>query len=143
LSNLSSIYGEQANRENVIAPASEAEREGFDSIWVPDRLVWALNPQTRLSTPDGRLSQEYKRVFDPLVLLGFVAAKTEKILLGTSVIDMLYQNPVALARRLATADILSQGRVIVGLGVGWSRDEFQVANVPFEQRGKRADEFIQ
>jgi alkanesulfonate monooxygenase SsuD/methylene tetrahydromethanopterin reductase-like flavin-dependent oxidoreductase (luciferase family) len=55
---------------------------------------------------------------------------------------MLFHNPVILARRFATLDVLSEGRVIAGLGIGWSRDEYLVSNVPFSNRGKRADEFI-
>jgi alkanesulfonate monooxygenase SsuD/methylene tetrahydromethanopterin reductase-like flavin-dependent oxidoreductase (luciferase family) len=72
-----------------------------------------------------------------------LAAITEKIALGTCVIDMLFHNPVILARRFATLDVLSQGRMISGLGIGWSKDEYQVSGIPFKGRGKRADEFIQ
>jgi alkanesulfonate monooxygenase SsuD/methylene tetrahydromethanopterin reductase-like flavin-dependent oxidoreductase (luciferase family) len=56
---------------------------------------------------------------------------------------MLFHNPVVLARRFATLDVLSEGRTICGLGIGWSKDEYQVSNIPFKERGKRADEFIQ
>jgi len=69
-------------------------------------------------------------------------AITEKIYLGTSVIDMLFHNPVILAKRFATLDVLSYGRALAGLGLGWSKDEFLASNVPFEQRGRRADEFV-
>jgi alkanesulfonate monooxygenase SsuD/methylene tetrahydromethanopterin reductase-like flavin-dependent oxidoreductase (luciferase family) len=72
-----------------------------------------------------------------------VAGKTEKIALGTSVIDMLFHNPVILAKRFATLDQLSEGRSICGLGIGWSKDEYQASNVPFKDRGRRADEFAQ
>lgn len=136
--------GSQATRENVIQMARKAEQEGFDSLWVLERLLWPLKPQTPYSaTPDGSLPVEYQSVLDPLELLTFVAANTERISLGTSVIDMLFHSPVVLARRFATLDVLSQGRVICGFGIGWSKDEYQVANVPFEQKGARADEFIQ
>lgn len=136
--------GSQATRENVIQMARKAEQEGFDSLWVLERLLWPLKPQTPYpATPDGSLPVEYQSVLDPLELLTFVAANTERISLGTSVIDMLFHSPVVLARRFATLDVLSQGRVICGFGIGWSKDEYQVANVPFEQKGARADEFIQ
>jgi alkanesulfonate monooxygenase SsuD/methylene tetrahydromethanopterin reductase-like flavin-dependent oxidoreductase (luciferase family) len=72
-----------------------------------------------------------------------VAANTNRITLGTSLIDMLFHNPVILAKRFATLDVLSEGRTICGLGIGWSKDEYQVSNIPFKDRGKRADEFIQ
>jgi probable F420-dependent oxidoreductase len=82
-------------------------------------------------------------MLDPLETLTYVAANTNKIALGTSVIDMLFHNPVILARRFATLDVLSEGRSIAGFGIGWSKDEYQVSNIPFQNRGKRADEFIQ
>jgi alkanesulfonate monooxygenase SsuD/methylene tetrahydromethanopterin reductase-like flavin-dependent oxidoreductase (luciferase family) len=65
------------------------------------------------------------------------------IKLGTCVIDMLFHNPVILARRFATLDVLSEGRSICGLGLGWSKDEYQASNIPFEHRAERVDEFIQ
>ena len=138
------VAGEQATRENIIQTAKLAEQEGFDSLWVFERLLWPLNPQTPYGgTPDGTLPIEYQKVFDPLETLSYVAAITKKIALGTSVIDMLFHNPVVLARRFATLDVLSQGRAICGLGIGWSKDEYQAVNIPFSNRGQRADEFIQ
>lgn len=136
--------GQQATRENVIQMAKNAESEGFDSLWVFERLLWPINPQTPyVGTPDGSLPIEYQIMLDPLETLTYVAANTNKIALGTSVIDMLFHNPVILARRLATLDILSEGRSIAGFGIGWSKDEYQASNIPFQNRGKRADEFVQ
>jgi probable F420-dependent oxidoreductase len=124
--------------------AKNAESEGFDSLWVFERLLWPISPQTPYGgTPDGSLPIEYQIMFDPLETLTFAAANTNKIALGTSVIDMLFHNPVILARRFATLDVLSEGRAIAGLGIGWSKDEYEVSNIPFQNRGKRADEFIQ
>jgi probable F420-dependent oxidoreductase len=124
--------------------AQNTESEGFDSLWVFERLLWPINPQTPyVATPDGSLPIEYQIMLDPLETLTYVAANTNKIALGTSVIDMLFHNPVILARRFATLDILSEGRSIAGFGIGWSKDEYQASNIPFQNRGKRADEFIQ
>ena len=136
--------GQQATRENVIQMAKNAESEGFDSLWVFERLLWPINPQTPyVATPDGSLPIEYQIMLDPLETLTYVAANTNKIALGTSVMDMLFHNPVILARRFATLDILSEGRSIAGFGIGWSKDEYQASNIPFQNRGKRADEFVQ
>jgi probable F420-dependent oxidoreductase len=137
--------GQQARRENVIQMANLAKKEvRLDSLWVFERLLWPLNPQTPYpGTPDGSLPVEAQNVLDPLETLTYVAANTNKISLGTSVIDMLFHNPVILARRFATLDVLSEGRAIAGLGIGWSKDEYQVSNIPFSNKGKRADEFIQ
>jgi probable F420-dependent oxidoreductase len=135
--------GSQATRENVLHMAQMAESEGLDSLWVFERLLWPTHPQTPYpATPDGSLPEEYQIMMDPLETLTFVAANTNKISLGTSVIDMLFHNPVVLARRFASLDIFSQGRSIAGFGIGWSKDEFQVSNVPFSNKGKRADEYV-
>jgi probable F420-dependent oxidoreductase len=136
--------GQQATKENIIHMAQNAESEAFDSLWVFERLLWPVNPQTPYpATPDGSLPNEYQIILDPLETLTYVAANTNKIALGTSVIDMLFHNPVILARRFATLDVLSEGRAICGLGIGWSKDEYQASNIPFKDKGKRADEFLQ
>ena len=136
--------GEQSTMENIVRTAKAAEDEGFDSVWVFERLLWPINPQTPyVATPDGSLPVEYQNILDPLETLTYVAANTNKIALGTSVMDMLFHNPVVLARRFATLDVLSEGRSIAGFGIGWSKDEYQVSNIPFQNRGKRADELIQ
>lgn len=136
--------GEQATRENILESASQAEREGFDSVWTITRILWPIKPQSAYAaTPDGSLPIEYQKTLDPLDVLGYVAANTTKILLGTSVVDMFFYTPIMLAKRYATLDVLSQGRVIGGLGLGWSKDEYQASNIPFSGRGRRADEFIE
>jgi probable F420-dependent oxidoreductase len=135
--------GEHAKPENVIRLAKLADKSGFDSLWVLERLLWPISPQTQYpSTPTGNFPQDWQNVLEPLELLSFVAAITEKIYLGTSVIDMLFHNPVILAKRFATLDVISGGRALAGLGLGWSKDEFLASNIPFEQRGRRADEFV-
>ena len=138
------LAGQQATRGNIIQTAKLAEQEGFDSLWVFERLLWPLNPQTPYpATPDGSLPIEYQKVFDPLETLTYVAANTNKIALGTSVIDILFHNPIVLARRFATLDVLSGGRVIAGLGIGWSKDEYDASGIPYRQKGARADEYMQ
>jgi len=133
-----------ANKENVIRTARLAEDEGFDSLWVFERLLWPISPQTPYpATPDGQLPDEYQIMLDPLQALSFVSATTSKILVGTCVIDMLFHNPVILSKSFATLDVFSQGRTIAGFGIGWSRDEYQASNIPFNNRGKRADEYLQ
>src|ERR671927_1643994 len=136
--------GESATRENVLYVAKEAEKEGLDSLWVFERLLWPINPKTPyVATPDGSLAIEYQHVLDPLETLTYLAGNTEQISLGTCLIDMLFHNPVVLARRFATLDVLSHGRAIAGLGIGWSKDEYEVSGVPFKHRGERANEFLQ
>src|ERR1043166_6283990 len=81
-------------------------------------------------------------MLDPLDTLTFVAGQTRKICLGTSVLDIPYYNPVMLARRLSTIDYLSNGRLRVGFGLGWSKDEMDATGAERKQRGARAEEFL-
>jgi len=132
--------GESATRENILYIAKEAEKEGLDSVC----LLWPIKPKTPyVATPDGSLPVQYQNVLDPLETLTYLAGHTNQISLGTCLIDMLFHNPVVLARRFATLDALSSGRVIAGLGIGWSKDEYEVSGIPYKHRGQRADEFLQ
>jgi probable F420-dependent oxidoreductase len=112
-------------------------------LWTIERLLYPLNPQRPYpGTPDGHLPEIYKQVLDPLDALTYVASQTSKIKLGTSVLDMPYHNPVVLARRLTTVDVLSKGRLCVGLGLGWSKDEMDATGADITKRGAMADEFL-
>ncbi len=135
--------GPVATPEAVVKVARRAEALGYDSLWVSDRLLYPVKPQTPYpAAPDGRLPEAYKHVLDPLSLLTFAAAQTSRIALGTSVLNAPYYNPVVLARQLTTLDVLSGGRLRVGLGLGWSKDEFDAVGVSMKERGRRADEFV-
>jgi probable F420-dependent oxidoreductase len=133
-----------ATKENIASLAKQAEDAGLYSLWVLERLIWPISPKDKYpGTTDGRFPEDWQFIFDPIETLTFVASNTSKILVGTSVIDMLFHNPVILARRFATLDVLSEGRAIAGCGIGWSKDEYEVSNVTFEGRSKRADEYVQ
>jgi probable F420-dependent oxidoreductase len=135
--------GPQASPESLITVARRAEELGYDSVWVLERLLWPLAPKEPYpAAPDGRLPETYQTVLDPIETLTFVAAHTAKVQLGTSVLVLPYHSPIQLARRIATLDVLSNGRALVGVGVGWSRDEFEAVGTPFERRGARCDEFL-
>lgn len=136
-------FGELGTPENIAKLARFAEDENFDSLWVIERQLWPVNPQTKYPpTPDGSFPIVYQKSLDPIETLTFVAAITERIRLGTGAVDMLYQNPTILAKRLATLDVLSKGRLMVGLALGHSKDEFMAVGVPFSARGERADETL-
>src|SRR5690348_12676364 len=135
--------GAIAGPESITAIAQRGEALGFDSLWVLDRILWPLQPQVPYPVGDGSLPEGYKRVLDPLDTLTFAAALTQRIALGTSVLNLPWYNPVLLARRLSTLDVLSRGRLRVGFGMGWSPDEYEAAGSPWQQRGKRADEYVQ
>lgn len=135
--------GSLSTKEAVAKVAQRAEALGYDSLWTIERLLWPVKPQTPYpATPDGSLPEVYKHVLDPLETLAFAAAHTKTIALGTSVLDIPYHNPVMLARRLTTLDQLSNGRLRLGLGLGWSKDEMDAMGADMKKRGAMADEFL-
>jgi len=121
--------GSEAGPEALVMVAKRAEDLGFDSLWVLDRILWPVNPRTPYPLGDGSLPVQYKNVFDPVETLTFVAAHTNRIALATGVLNLPWYNPVLLARRLTTLDILSSGRLRMGFGIGWSPDEYEAAGV--------------
>ena len=136
--------GPVATAEAVVKVAQRAEALAYHSLWTIERLLWPVKPQTPYTvTPDGSLPEQYKYILDPLDTLTFAAAHTKTITLGTSVLDIPYHNPVTLGRRLTTIDFLSNGRLRVGLGLGWSKDEMDATGADMKQRGAMADEFLQ
>ena len=134
--------GSVAGPEAVAMVAKRAEELGFDSLWVLDRILWPVNPRAPYPIGDGSLPVQYKNVLDPVETLTFAAAHTRRIALATGVLNIPWYNPVLLARRLTSLDILSGGRLRAGFGIGWSPDEYEAAGATWPDRGKRADEAI-
>lgn len=128
----------------VVRLAVAAERIGLDSVWVADRWLRPHAPVTMpgVPVPITMPAESYTDVLDPIDLLSFVAARTERIGLGTSAINVLYHPPVLLARRFATLDRLSGGRLIAGVTAGWMAEEFAVAGVPATGAGARFDDHL-
>jgi probable F420-dependent oxidoreductase len=127
--------------EDLVQLATGAEAAGLDSVWVMDR--W-LRPRHPVEIPGVPVPVElpadgYACVFDPLDVLAHLAALTSRVQLGTSAVLALLQPPVLLARRLATVDQLSRGRVVAGLAAGWMREEFAAAGRPAADTGRRLD----
>ena len=126
-----------------------AERLGFDSLWTWERLLRAVDPRT----PYGGASSSYaatkempdtqKNVMAPTEVMAAMAAWTERARIGVAIMVMGFANPVALAKRLATVDVLSGGRLVAGLGLGWSEDEHIAGGVEYATRGARSEEFIE
>jgi probable F420-dependent oxidoreductase len=134
--------GRLAAPQHIVRIAQEAERLGYAALWTYERL---LRPRGDVEQPGGPprpLPDVYRLTYEPLETLSYVAAVTDRIKLGTSVIDALFHPPVVLARRYATLDQLSGGRVIAGLGQGWMQQEFETVNVPMRRRGDGLDEAV-
>ena len=124
--------------------ATAAEAAGLDSLWAMDRLLSPISPRT-LAYPgrsDGALPAAQQTVIDPLVALTIAATVTERVTVGTDVLVAPWYAPVLLARSLAALDQASAGRLVVGLGLGWSLDEFEAVGVPMSGRGQRIEEVL-
>ena len=113
-----------------------AEAAGFESLWVADHVVLPDPPSPeRPMPPDLRL-------LDPIVALTFLAAHTTRVLLGTGVIILPQRQPLVLAKQLASLDVLSNGRLVFGFGVGWCEPEMRAVGLSFAERGRIADDYL-
>ena len=137
--------GQQAGRDSLIAFARRAEELGYHSGWVSDHVAWPADISSKYPyTPDGSFPAPQDMPWlDPIGTMLFVAGCTERLRLGSTVLILGYRPPVQTAKQLATLDVLSGGRLILGVGVGWMREEFEVLGMPFDHRGKRADEQLE
>ena len=133
--------GQHASRDAIKKIAIEAEAMGFDGLWVLERLLRPTFPIPQFGHL-AHMAEHYAVAYDPIDTLTFAAAVTDRIKLGTSIVDALFHVPVTPARRFATLDQLSNGRAIAGLGQGANEPEFQTANVSMRRRGSGFEEFI-
>lgn len=132
-------------RPGVIrAVAMAAEAAGFATLWSGEHVVLVDQPLSRYPySADGRISVPADADWlDPLLSLTFAAAVTNRITVGTGVLLLPEHNPVLVAKQAATLDVLSAGRLTLGIGVGWSAEEFAALGVPFDRRGQRAAEYV-
>ena len=127
-------FREHASPEAIIEVAQAAEDLGYDSVWVMDHVVVPDVPETHQFT---------SLVYDPFLTLSYVAARTDRVQIGTSVLIVPYRDPLLQAKQLSTLDALSHGRLTVGMGVGWLQPEFEALGVSFDQRGALMDEYIE
>ena len=126
-------YGRPIEPSRLVQLATRAEEMGLDSIWVTDHVIVPRDVPLIYRSD----------MLDPLAMLPWLAGVTERIALGTSVIVLPYRSPLPVAKLLASVDVLSGGRLIVGVAVGWVEGEFDALNVPFRERGRRTDEAIE
>ena len=136
--------GSGARREVIDAVAIAAESVGFATLWAGEHVVMVDEPVSRYPySDDGRIAVPAQADWlDPLIALSFAAASTSRIGLATGVLLLPEHNPVVVAKQAASLDVLSGGRLTLGIGVGWSREEFDALGVPFERRGARTTEYV-
>ncbi|MFI5495994.1 TIGR03619 family F420-dependent LLM class oxidoreductase [Actinoplanes sp. NPDC051859] len=134
--------GPYADADAIVRMAVAAEQSGYAAVWTHERMLCPAGDVDQPPGPPRPLPMYYQRTFEPLDTLSFLAARTSRVRLGTSVLTAPLHHPAVLARRLATLDQFSRGRVVVGLGQGWMRQEYEMAGVPFAERGERLEEFV-
>ncbi|MFC4605986.1 LLM class F420-dependent oxidoreductase [Rhodococcus kronopolitis] len=136
--------GTGARREVIDAVAVAAEDNGFATLWSGEHVVMADRSHSRYPyADDGRIAVPAAADWlDPMIGLSFAAAATHTIGIATGVLLLPEHNPVLVAKQAATLDRLSGGRLTLGVGVGWSREEFAALGVPFERRGRRTAEYV-
>lgn len=137
-------WGPTATPGEFDEAAAAIEEVGFDSLWVGDHVVLPRRVESPYPYNEERVSP-----FDPdqplheaATLLAYLAARTRRVRLGVSVLVLPQREPLLAARQLATVDALSRGRLVLGVGAGWMREEFSALGVPFEDRGARLDEWM-
>jgi len=138
------MFGPMATRETVLAFARRMEALAYDSLWASDHVVIPHRIDSRYpynETGTFPLPPE-TNFLEPLATLALVAGVTERVKLGTTVLVLPHRHPLLAAKGLATLDHLSGGRLIVGAGVGWMREEIEMLGAPFDRRGAWSDEAI-
>ena len=130
--------------ESTMELCRRAEAAGFESVWGGEHVILPDAIHSKYPyTPDGKIPAEPDTpIPDPLIWLAYAAAAAPTLRLGTCILIVPQRNPLILAKELATLDQLSGGRVELGLGVGWLKEEFEALGVPWERRGARNDEYI-
>jgi probable F420-dependent oxidoreductase len=130
--------------DQMVGLAQLAESSGFESVWTFEHVIVPLDYQSKYPYNDsGKMGADPEApLVDPLIALTAVAAATKTIRLGTGVNILSQVNPLYMAKQAASLDFLSNGRFMLGVGIGWLREEFDALGVPFERRGERFDDYV-
>src|SRR5882762_11194144 len=126
-------YGRPIEVPRMLEVARRAEERGLDSVWVTDHVI----------VPNQANVIYREHMLDPLAVLPWLAGVTRRIALGTSVVILPYRSPIPVAKLLASVDVLSGGRLLVGAAIGWLEGEFEALGVPFKERASRSDEALE
>jgi probable F420-dependent oxidoreductase len=132
-------------RRGLAAMAAELEQAGFDSLWVSDHIVMpAVIRSAYPFAADGAVSWPADTPYlDAMIALAVIAAATQRVTIGTAVLVLPLRQPVVLAKQAASIDVISGGRLELGIGAGWLAEEFEALQVPFGSRGERLTEWVQ
>ncbi len=136
--------GPFATAEGMVNLATVAEDVGFESIWTVEHVIWPESYSSAYPySPTGKMPGDASAPLpDPLIWLSFAGANTSTIRLATGILILPERNPLVLAKSAATLDVLSGGRLDLGIGVGWLEEEFDALQIPFADRGPRTDDYV-
>lgn len=136
--------GDDNAAENMVALAKKAEEVGMESLWTFEHVIIPLEYESRYpGHPSGKMQTPPESNFlDPLIALSHVAAHTKTLQLATGINIVPQTNPLLLAKQVATLDVVSGGRMTLGIGVGWLAEEYAAMGTPFEKRGARLDDYL-
>lgn len=137
--------GRYVDPAKAVELAQAGEEAGFESLWTVEHTVLPGGYESAYPySEDGKIAGGNNEISlpDPIVWMAYVAAATSKIKLASGIIILPQHNPVVLAKQVGTLDHLSGGRIILGIGVGWLKEEFDALGVPFAARGRRTDEYV-
>jgi probable F420-dependent oxidoreductase len=134
-----------ANAADILMVAKGAEALGFDTVWMFDHLFTPSNLESKYPyNPKGDYAMtDADPFFDPVGVYGVVAGATERVKMGTNVMIGAYRHPINLGKTLASIEQFAPERILLGLGAGWMREEFEAVDVPYERRGARFEEYMQ
>src|SRR6476619_5358410 len=140
------IYGPLANPETVLQLARYAEETGFESIWLADHVAFpvAFKSEYPYSATGGLPTRNSDPLMEPVASMAVLVGATKRVRIGTAALIMPYRNPVLLVLMLVTLDHFSGGRIVLGAGVGWLEEEFNVlGSYDFKKRGRVTDEYLE
>ena len=139
------VHGPEANPVGIATIVGSAEKSGYDYIAVTDHIAVPRRIETRYPyTEDGTWPRRAGEYLEPLSLMGFIAGITKRLQILTSILVVPYRPAVLAAKMIATLDVMSQGRIILGIGAGWMREEFELLGAPnFAERGQVTNEYLQ
>ncbi len=136
-------FGGAIEAAEILGLASDADRLGYESVWVSDHILTPEVFESNYPYPGTVFTPDTaSTVYEPLTTLAYVAGATTRVRVGTSVLVAPQRNPLIVAKEIATLDALSGGRVEIGVGVGWMREEFEILGAPFAERGAVLDEIL-
>lgn len=133
------------NVDEMVAVARKAEEVGVESVWTFEHVMVPVDYESKYPySPNGKMGAPPETpIVDPLIALAAIAANTEHLRLGTGVNILPQRSPLYVAKQAASLDFVSKGRFMLGVGIGWLKEEFDALGVPFERRGARFDDYVE